>query len=211
MTTNNTPIPKKFVFGKRTLGMIPTPPTGKDSQNRQQGFAFRGIDATYNALHSVLAEHEVYTVPRVLNMQREERQTRAGGTLLYSLLTIEFDFIHSDGSKVTVGPVIGEGMDSGDKASNKAQSVAHKYALFMVFMIPTISVDPDLESHEVVASEPLATEKQYATINDFITATKIPKKHLTWIQKKTGETYTNWETLTAEKADEIINDCKEMK
>ena len=40
-------------------------------------------------------------------------------------------------------------MDSGDKASNKAMSVALKYACFQLFMIPTEEmIDPDAETHE---------------------------------------------------------------
>jgi hypothetical protein len=43
-------------------------------------------------------------------------------------------------------------MDSGDKASNKAMSVAMKYAMFQMFMIPTEEmVDPDGESHDVTS------------------------------------------------------------
>lgn len=45
--------------------------------------------------------------------------------------------------------MVGEGMDSGDKASNKALAVAFKYACFQVFCIPTEEMkDPDEESHE---------------------------------------------------------------
>ena len=41
-------------------------------------------------------------------------------------------------------------MDSGDKATNKAMSIAFKYACFQVFCIPTEEmVDPDAECHEV--------------------------------------------------------------
>ena len=42
-------------------------------------------------------------------------------------------------------------MDTGDKATNKAMSIALKYAAFQIFMIPTeeTTIDPDAESHEV--------------------------------------------------------------
>ena len=46
-------------------------------------------------------------------------------------------------------------MDSGDKASNKAMSVAFKYAAFELFCIPTEEmVDPDAETHEVKSKAP---------------------------------------------------------
>ena len=50
-----------------------------------------------------------------------------------------------DGSEICA-TVIGEGMDSADKASNKALSVAYKYACFQMFCIATEEVaaaDPD--------------------------------------------------------------------
>ena len=55
-----------------------------------------------------------------------------------------------DGSNVS-GTLIGEGMDSGDKASNKAMSIAMKYFCFQTFMIPTEEMkDPDAEVHDNV-------------------------------------------------------------
>ena len=43
--------------------------------------------------------------------------------------------------------VVGEGMDSGDKATNKAMAIALKYACFQVFCIPTEEMkDPDAET-----------------------------------------------------------------
>lgn len=122
---------------------------GKEKKNIQQGFMYRGIDDVYNALHSVLAKHKVFTVPRVLGKTREERQTKTGGALTFAILEVEFTFFAEDGSSVTA-VVIGEGMDSGDKASNKAMAVAHKYALLQVFAIPTVDMDdPDSTTHDV--------------------------------------------------------------
>ena len=121
---------------------------GKDSYNQSQKFKYRGIDAVYNALNPVMAELGLFTVPEVLEQTREERKTMNGGNLIYSILKVKFTMYAPDGSSVS-GIVTGEGMDSGDKASNKAMSVALKYFCFEVFMIPTEEmVDPDGESHE---------------------------------------------------------------
>ena len=62
-----------------------------------------------------------------------------------------------DGSNIS-SVIIGEGMDTGDKATNKALSIALKYAAFQIFMIPTEDViDPDAESHEVAPKIPAKT------------------------------------------------------
>jgi hypothetical protein len=125
----------------------------KDSKNQSQGYAFRGIDAVYGALSPLLAKHGLCILPRVKDRQVIERQNRQGTALFYVTLTVEFDFVAAeDGSKHTV-ITVGEAMDSGDKASNKAMSAAYKYAAFQAFCIPTEGDnDADSTTHEVVAS-----------------------------------------------------------
>lgn len=133
---------------------------GKTSKNQQQGFMYRGIDAVMNALNPALIKHRIFVVPEILNQKREERQTAKGGLLIYSVVTVKYTFYAEDGSSVCA-VVIGEGMDSGDKATNKAMSVAFKYALFQVFCIPTEElIDPDRESHEVKPKAPKEAPQQ---------------------------------------------------
>lgn len=120
----------------------------KDKRNAQQGFKYRGIDDVLNTFQPLLAKHHVFVVPEVLDQQRQERTTGKGSSLLYSLLRMRYTFYAEDGSSVSA-VVVGEGMDSGDKASNKAMSVAMKYAMFQVFCIPTEEMqDPDAETPE---------------------------------------------------------------
>lgn len=126
---------------------------GKTSKNTTQGFMFRGIDAVMNAINPALVKNKLFIVPDILEQTREERQTTKGGTLIYSICKVKYTFYAEDGSSITC-TVIGEGMDSGDKATNKAMSIAFKYACFQVFCIPTEEmVDADKESHEVVPAK----------------------------------------------------------
>ena len=117
---------------------------GKTSKNEQQKFMYRGIDAVMNALYPVMSELGLFIVPEVLEQTREERTTtkkawdesakqyvERKSTLLYSLLKIKYTMYAPDGSNVSA-VVIGEGMDSGDKASNKAMAVGLKYACFQM-------------------------------------------------------------------------------
>lgn len=122
---------------------------GKNQVNKGQGFNFRGVDAVYNALHPLLSKHEVFTTSTIINSLRELKVTSNGGTLIYSIIDVKFTFWATDGSNVST-EAKGEGMDSGDKASNKAMAVAHKYALTQTFTIPYEGMpDPDSETHEV--------------------------------------------------------------
>ena len=117
---------------------------GKNDYNKQQGFKYRGIDAVMNALNPAMIKHKIFCVPEILEQSREERQTKNGASLIYSVCKIRYHFYAADGSQVEA-VVIGEGMDSGDKATNKAMSVAFKYACFQTFCIPTEDMmdDPD--------------------------------------------------------------------
>lgn len=124
---------------------------GKDKTNSQQGFKYRGVDDVMNVLAPMLSKHGLVILPRVLKREMAERVSASNKALFYVWLDIEFDFVAvEDGSKHTVGPLIGEAMDSGDKASNKAMSIAYKYACFQAFCIPTeADNDPDAQTHDV--------------------------------------------------------------
>lgn len=122
---------------------------GKSRTNQQQGFKYRGIDDIMNELHGLFSTNEVIICPNVKDIKREERITQKGGVIFYTHLTIEFLFIASDGSYIA-STVIGEAMDSADKGTNKAMSIALKYALLQMFLIPTEDdKDPDKNSHEL--------------------------------------------------------------
>ena len=109
---------------------------GKDAVNKQQGFKYRGIDAVMNAINPALVKNHIFIVPEVLEQQRQERTTNKGAVLIYSICRIKYTFYAEDGSSIEA-ITVGEGMDSGDKATNKAMAIAFKYACFQVFCIPT--------------------------------------------------------------------------
>ena len=118
---------------------------GKNKRSPGVTYAYRGIDDVMNELHPLLAEFGVTIVPEVMEQTRENRVTSKGTPMIYSIMKIRFHFYAIDGSEV-MATVIGEGMDTSDKASNKAMAIAYKYACFQVFCIPTeemAKADPD--------------------------------------------------------------------
>ena len=132
----------------------------KDQTNQQQGFKYRGIDQVMNELHDLFARFEVLITSEVLNRTREERVTPKGTTLIWTIIDYKFYFTAKDGSVIS-STATGEAMDSGDKGSNKCISVALKYVLFNMFLIPTAEMkDPDAERHDLApkATQPKATQ-----------------------------------------------------
>ena len=137
---------KKNIFETINAVMAEIGAIGKNSQNEKQGFMYRGVDAVMNALNPAFIKHRLFVTPEVVSQKREERQTANGKNIIYSVLSVKYTFYAEDGSSIyTIVP--GEGMDSGDKASNKAMSSAFKYACFQTFCIPTEEMkDPDAET-----------------------------------------------------------------
>lgn len=173
---------KKNIYETICAVMSDVGAVGKNSRNQQQGFMFRGIDAVMNALNPAMVKHHLFVVPEILEQTREERTNAKGTTLIYSICKIRYTFYAEDGSSVS-SVVIGEGMDTGDKATNKAMSIAFKYACFQVFCIPTEEMkndDPDNEVHEVRASG--ASKKPAAKQDE--TAKLV--NSLMWQLKRTG-------------------------
>lgn len=121
----------------------------KGKKNEQQGYKFRGIDDMYNALHPLFAQHGIYIASNVLESRQTERQTLRGGTLIYTIVRMQFFFIAMDGSNIS-SVIEGEAMDSGDKSTNKAMSTALKYAVMQMFLIPTEDLkDSDSDTYNV--------------------------------------------------------------
>lgn len=100
-------------------------------------YNFRGIDDIYNALQHPMIEAHIFVKPsKVLDLRREDKITDRGVTK-YTVMTVQYTFCSAvDGSEITV-ETVGEAMDTGDKACNKAMSAAFKYACFQLFCIPT--------------------------------------------------------------------------
>ena len=140
------------IYQAITAAMADVEPIAKGRVNKEQRFNFRGIDEVMNELQPILKKHGLFVVPKVVDVIRQEKPTKSGGILLYSIVTMEYTMYAQDGSSIT-GSTVGEGMDSGDKASNKAMAVALKYFLLQTFCIPTEDAkDPDANSHAVAAT-----------------------------------------------------------
>lgn len=116
----------------------------KDRTNKIQNYQFRWIDDMYNALNQHLTDEKVFFTSEILSTEREERESKNGGTLIYSVITMKFTAYAEDWSNVS-STTVGESMDSGDKSMNKAMSTAYKYALMQIFCIPTED-DKDTEN-----------------------------------------------------------------
>jgi hypothetical protein len=128
--------------------MTDIPAIYKDRKNDAQHYNFRGIDDVYNAVNPLLSKHGVFMRADVQDIKREERLSKSGGIMAFVQVRVRYSFVAKDGSFVSTDS-LGEGMDSGDKATPKAMSIAQKYAILQMFCIPTADPkDPENDNPE---------------------------------------------------------------
>ena len=134
------------------LKPIPKDKTTKAESGSDFAFKYRGVDDVMNALQPLLAKHGVIIIPQVLGSNLEPVIIEKKGytvTKWRALMQIKHIWAHTDGSFIE-SITVGEGLDNGDKASNKAMAIAYKYSCFQVLCIPTEEMaDPDSEIHDM--------------------------------------------------------------
>ena len=122
----------------RTVGAV-----GKDGYNSGMNFNFRGIDGVLDAVGPALREHGVVVIPTRRSVTKTEALTSGNKKTRVVDVEVDYTFYSSvDGSSV-VATVPGEAMDSGDKGTAKAMSVAYRTCLIQALSLPTTEPDPD--------------------------------------------------------------------
>lgn len=151
--TNEQTTPRVFEAITRVTADLAKGGVSKKHQNAAQNFKYRSIDDVMNAIAPVYAEHKLVVIPAYGERQVQERTSGQGRAVFYVTLAAQFTLISAeDGSSFVAGPFYGEAMDSGDKAVNKAMSIAYKYFALQTFAIPVEGTpDPDADSHDTLS------------------------------------------------------------
>lgn len=125
---------------------------GKDSEvtSGPARFHFRGVDAVVNAAHIVLAKHQVIVAPVSSKPTYGTVQFSGGKSGRLVDLEVTFRWFGPRGDHFDT-QVYGEAMDSGDKATSKAASVAYRTALLQTLSLPTGDPDPDEGQYEPIS------------------------------------------------------------
>lgn len=129
-------------IAKSRIGVI-----GKSDRNKDQDYAFRGIDSILNRAGPILTELGVVISPKHRVVSDVEVTSRNGARGYRVVIETKWKFAVSLESSVRC-QTIGEAIDYSDKAFNKAQTQSFKNALAQVLSIPTGEADPDSESPE---------------------------------------------------------------
>ena len=162
---NKLPIAQALNEIMKAVGAI-----AKKDKNTAQGFNFRGIDSVVNAVSPALQKFGVVIVPSVEEYEYQTVEIGRNRTAMgHVRVKVTYTFIGANGDAIKA-TVVGEAMDSGDKATAKAMSVAFRTALLQSLSLPTDEVDPDANSYERSSAEDiLAPEAVIAKINQSTT------------------------------------------
>lgn len=121
---------------------------GKSGRNTQQGYSFRGVDAVVNAAFPALRKHGVLITPNLRSHHYSTVEVGKNRTpMAHVVVEVEYTF-HGPAGDTIVCSAPGEAMDSGDKATPKAMSVAYRTALLQALTLPTDEPDPDEDTYE---------------------------------------------------------------
>ncbi len=135
-------------------------PVAKTDRNVAQNFNFRGIDAVVNAVSPALKKYGVIVTPNVVAYDYSTVEVGIKRTQMgHARLTVEYTFHGPSGDSLTTC-VVSEAMDSGDKATAKAMSVAFRIALLQALALPTDEADPDHDTYERSAPIKLLTDDE---------------------------------------------------
>lgn len=193
---------------------------GKNQRNKDQGYAFRGVDDVLKALHPLLGKHGVFIVPNVIAREVEERQAKSGAVGRCTYLHVEFTVYGPAGDSLTLS-TWGEGLDYGDKSTNKALTSAFKYALFELFAICDPIDDGDNESPEPGDEHPIvrrstlksttASEAQVKLIQSLMGKIGVPdddRDRLEWASFVVKHEVTSLDELSSEDTSTVIDALK---
>ena len=119
----------------------------KADRNEQQRFLFRGIDSVMNAVGPALRKHGVVIVPEHVETHYRDTQTTTGKAAREVTAIVTYRAYGPAGDSIVM-QAPGESMDSGDKGTPKAMSVAYRTLLLQALTIPTDEPDPDAATYE---------------------------------------------------------------
>jgi hypothetical protein len=128
----------------------------KSQRNEKQNYNFRGIDDVLGALAPLLVQHNLLIIPQGNSHTLQECTSAEGKITFRSAVTLNYKFVSVDDGSTDFAQVFGEGLDWGDKATNKAHSAAYKLMAIQTFCIPTGEPDQDSETqnHEIKNTKP---------------------------------------------------------
>lgn len=118
----------------------------KNGRNDFHKYAYATEADITAAVRQHMADRHLMLLPDVLKEEwADGAVTKSGNKNKLCTLTVKFTLMDGDSGEEKEFTILGQGEDTGDKATYKAMTGALKYALLKLFMIPT-GDDPEQDS-----------------------------------------------------------------
>jgi hypothetical protein len=135
---------------------------GKGELYNQSGtrFNFRGVDTVVNVFGPVTLKHGVHVMSSKVEATYSTKNTKSGGTMRECSVVVTWTVMGPMGDTLTL-QTMGEALDTADKATTKAQSVALRTLLLGFGLTPTHDTEPDMDRIERGIEAPARSAESY--------------------------------------------------
>ena len=135
---------------------------GKGSEYNERGtrYSYRAADTVVQYFGPVTIKHGVNVLPFRTETTYGSKQTKSGSTMRECSVTVTWHIVGPKGDFL-VTQTAGEALDTSDKSTTKAQTVALRNLLLNGGLIPTNDRDPDADRIERGIEAPARSAESY--------------------------------------------------
>lgn len=133
---------------------------GEEYNERGTRYNFRGTDTVVQYFGPVTLKHGVNVLPVKTETTYGTKQTKSGGTMRECSVTVTWHIMGPTGDVLEL-QTAGEALDTSDKSTTKAQTVALRNLLLNGGLIPTGERDPDADRIERGVEAPPRSAESY--------------------------------------------------
>lgn len=138
---------------------VPTLEKNGIGPQTQGSYKFLSVDDVLHGVKPLLNEAGIVTVPNLLdhgfhyNSAIAKDNERVPRESIHAWVKYDFEFVAAEDGSSIHAIVVGEGIDTQDKALRKATTSAWKIALIQAFQLATGEIDPDAQDGAYAAQE----------------------------------------------------------
>lgn len=160
-------------------------------------FAYRGVDRAVEAFGPACRRHGVLVIPETVEAAHAPTTTSQNKPARECTVTVTYRIYGPTGDSF-IAQAAGESVDTGDKATAKAQAVALRTLLYHAGLVPTRDTDPD--AHNIERGE--APVRPATSYRDEVLNPRTRKSRLYQIHHELKSTGRLDEIVTNEVGDE---------
>ncbi|MGH3585802.1 MAG: ERF family protein [Pseudonocardia sp.] len=156
---------------------------GEEYKGGTTRFNFRGVDTVVNCFGPITLKHGVNVLPVQVDATYRDTTTSKGNKMRECTVRVSWLIVGPKGDTLPLLQTQGEALDSADKGTAKAQSVALRVLLLTGGLTPTHDADPDTSYIERGNDAPVRSAESY---RDEILNTKTSQGRLQQIGYELG-------------------------